>query len=219
MSKKLFEQKESNFEVKEAQLEISEVTENLDVKEIDVEVKDVTDTIQVKDVIEGGEITEEMKAAIREKLKEQLSKGNLSINQNHTKYFTLSKGKKVFNLDSTNLIPSKLTLLNIRKFEQSYKQQLEALFFNDRDMVDMKDIAFIMFLYGLINKGDYPIEVKSIRFKHLLSRIVKVLNEFFNEQKGFLESTYKSINSEKDSEEERRQGNKGQLPLTKGRGL
>ncbi|NYW24537.1 hypothetical protein, partial [Escherichia coli] len=61
--------------------------------------------------------------------------------------------------------------------------------------------------YGLINKGEYPIEVKSIRFKHVLSRVVKVLNEFFNEQKGFLESTYKSINSEKDTEEERRQGN------------
>lgn len=117
-------------------------------------------------------------------------------------YFTVSKGKFEFNLDNSIFIPSKLTLLQVKKFEEKYLKQLESYIFTSKEEIDTDKLLPIIYLFSHLNKNNYPIRIVTSNYNKLLPKVCNILNKFFNKNYNVISSIYTMFNSIKDSEEE-----------------
>lgn len=108
-------------------------------------------------------------------------------------YFS-KKGKVNLMMGNFELAPSKLALLNRRKFYEVYKKELENALFNQNGGEE-KVIAMI-YLYGKIMRNQYPINVVFKGFNSLEGDVMRVLNDFFNENSHVLRGLYGMFNNE-----------------------
>lgn len=120
-------------------------------------------------------------------------------------YFTTNKGAMEFKLDGTIFMPSNSVLLQPRKFEELYLNELESIIYNSKEQLDIDKLLPLIILFSYINKKNYPIRIVSGNYRKLLSKVCKVLNNFLNNNYTVIRSIYESFNSIKDSEAERNQ--------------
>lgn len=103
--------------------------------------------------------------------------------------FSVSKGKRIFNITGTPLEPLKFTMVGKGKFAERYKQQLENYLFTDGDINPDNLIPFIM-LMEAGDSGDKVIRVVSKMNKRLLTDVVVALNAFFKEHQNIIKGMY-----------------------------
>lgn len=117
-------------------------------------------------------------------------------------YFTISKGMVDFKIDGTIFSPSKLSLLQPKKFEEIFIKQLESFIYNSKEEIDTSKLFPIIYLFSHINKNNYPIKIVTSGYNKLTPKICNVLNTFFNKNYSVIYSIYTMMNSIKDTEEE-----------------
>jgi hypothetical protein len=127
---------------------------------------------------------------------------NKKIERN-TVYFTSTRGKFEFNIDNTIFSPSKLTLLQIKKFEDIYLKQLENYIYTSKEEIDPDKLFPILYLFSQLNKNNYPVRIVTSNFNKLLPKICNILNKFYNKNYSVVMSIYTMFNSFKDTEEEK----------------
>lgn len=118
-------------------------------------------------------------------------------------YFIMSKDCKFkYNIDNTIFSPNKLSLLQPRKFEEVYLQQLESYIFTSKEEIDTSKLFAIIYLFSHLNKNNYPVRIVTSNYIKLLPKVCKILNTFFNKNYNVIYSIYTMFNSIKDTEEE-----------------
>ena len=169
-------------------------------EEIEIHVKPITEEevteVKPQEKIQNKELFQDIK---------DIFENNKIVEREKKKYFTLGKGVVTFNLEHTSLMPNKLTLFNIRKFEECYYEQLESLIFTDKETIDPDNLLHIIILMDYITKNKYPIAIKCNSSKSLISKIVPVLNKFFNTHYSVLYSIFTMFNSHFDTEQNLRE--------------
>lgn len=107
-----------------------------------------------------------------------------------TNFFTTGKGKVKYSLDGTVFSPETIVLLAGKRFEERYVKQLEKFIFTDKEELDPDRLIHLIFLVDFIKKGNYPIGITTGKHKHLLPKMVKALDTFFNKNYSVLSSIH-----------------------------
>lgn len=99
-----------------------------------------------------------------------------------TQFFTTGKvnaGK--YMLDNGPLSPSRLAHLSGTKFEARYRQELDAILYNDLEQLDHVKLETITQLYAVVINTHRPIGLMSQGFRKKLPTICQVLNQFYHD--------------------------------------
>ena len=120
----------------------------------------------------------------------------------YTIYFVASKSKYEFDVDGTIFEPNKIPFVNKTNLASKLQQQLEGHIYTTKDNIDENKLLIIMHIFNLINKGNFPIQVRSAKFRKLIPEIVKALNSFFNKNYSTLYSMYLMFNGIRVTENE-----------------
>lgn len=95
-------------------------------------------------------------------------------------FFTSKKkGHRSFNLEASNLRPSRVTLLSGKNFELSYRKQLSSLLFHNSEDVPVNSLMELAQLYDYVYQANKPIYVSCTSYVRRLPSILAVLNAFF----------------------------------------
>lgn len=103
-------------------------------------------------------------------------------------YFSSAKGKVSMNIDKTGLEPTTATMLAGKRFEEVYYNQLESFIYNDSDKLNPDRLLELIMLQEYIDKGTLPIKIITGKYKGLTHKLVKTLNEFFNDNGKVIKS-------------------------------
>lgn len=106
-----------------------------------------------------------------------------------------------YSVDKTIFEPNKFTMVG-GGFEEKYMNQLKSMLFNDDKKIDEGKLMELLYIYNHINKGHVPICLKSKKYVSMLTKIVNVVNRFFNENNGVIRGVYTMFNSHMDTVKE-----------------
>ncbi|EKD89590.1 MAG: hypothetical protein ACD_33C00036G0001 [uncultured bacterium] len=120
----------------------------------------------------------------------------------NVRYFRVSSGKYVIDLDSNSFCPKVSTLLNPKNFDALYLKQLENMIFSESENIDQNSLLNLVYIYSLINTKKYPIKITSNKCNRYLPKITNILNTFFNDNIQIIKSIYTMFNSEIDTKKE-----------------
>lgn len=94
--------------------------------------------------------------------------------------FTLSKDvRESFVIDGTALAPSKAVMVSVSRFEQSYKDQLSKLLYNDADKLDHHALMVLTSISDIVESSQRPIRLMSQAFHKKMPTLCKALNDFY----------------------------------------
>ena len=101
--------------------------------------------------------------------------------EEYIKYFTGGKAKYSLDISGSTMSPKKMTMFG-GKFEDKYEQQLIDIIYSKKEKVEPNDLYPFLVLMSRIKNKRYPITIADDGFKKLLPRVVKVLNDVFNDK-------------------------------------
>lgn len=152
--------------------------------------RQVTENVTNKAILNNDELYNEIKDIFEKDKK--IIRNNI--------YFTLGKGKRIFNIDDTVFTPAPIALISSKRFEELYMKQLESFIYTDKDSLDTDKLFMLIYLFNYINKNQYPITITSNKNNKLRNKIVKVLNMYFNKNYSIIASMSTMVTSFKEQQ-------------------
>lgn len=109
-------------------------------------------------------------------------------------YFTLRKGKITLNIDDSPLQPSAAVVVAGKRFEERYRQQLDAILYTEDEELNLASVMRLMTVYEFIERKQFPVNIASQKYPRLALKMVTVLNAFFHENRSTLKGVYGMVN-------------------------